>query len=147
MASVIDRDLGQKRIFEEFRKLKGGRKVKVGVLSSAGGDLASVATWNEFGTSRGIPARPFMAQTFANKNREISDFIDKQKSAVISGSTTFDGALEMIGERYKGFIQKEIAAGGFAPNAPSTLAKKAPKTKPLIDTGQLRESINWEIFE
>lgn len=135
-----------KRIFSEIRKVKGGRKVKVGVLSSAGGDMASVATWNEFGTSRGIPARPFMAQTFAKKKAEIVDFIDKLRGAVFAGNGTFENALGEIGERYKSFIQKEIASGGFAPNAPSTIAQKG-SSKPLIDTGALRQSINWEIVE
>jgi len=30
------------------------------------------------------------------------------------------------------------------PNAPSTVARKRGSTNPLIDTGQLRRSIDWE---
>jgi len=148
MATVIDRDLGWKRIVAELTAVDG-KAVKVGVLSDAGSEaggqsLASVATYNEFGTSRGIPPRPFMAQTFETRNREISEFIAKQKDAVLDGKATFSGALGKIGEKYKGMIQREIASGGFAANAPATIRQKG-SSKPLIDTGRLRQSINWEL--
>ncbi|MHC3376861.1 hypothetical protein [Ligilactobacillus equi] len=39
-------------------------------------------------------------------------------------------------------IQRTIVSGGFAPNAPATVAKKG-HGKPLIDSGSMYGSIEW----
>ena len=44
----------------------------------------------------------------------------------------------------KGIVQKTIKEGSFVPNAPSTIRKKG-SDKPLIDTGRLRQSVNYHI--
>lgn len=148
---VTVRDLGLKRIQKEIEASKKAH-VNVGVLSTAGTyatdegpvNLADVATFNEFGT-HSIPARPFMAQAFDKNVAAIKSFVAKRLDDVHSGKGTALGGLKLIGEFFKGKVQETISNGDFEPNAPATLAAKYPKTRPLIDTGRLRGSINYEV--
>ena len=64
---------------------------------------------------------------------------------MILGKQTPAAAYERIGQVVVGLVKKRIAEGIEPGNAPSTLEKKAPKTKPLIDSGQLRSSITHEV--
>ena len=52
--------------------------------------------------------------------------------------------LEKIGVFQKGLIQRKIVDGTFEPNAPSTIRKKG-SSRPLIDTGRMRQSVNFII--
>lgn len=146
-----EKDHGWKRILKELPFLKKSF-VKVGILSSAGGyatgggksvNLADVATFNEFGTSS-IPPRPFMGQGFDNNRAELERFKDASFSQVLEGKSTVEIALQRIGVFFKGKIQQEIASGYFKENSPVTIAMKG-SSKPLIDTGRLRQSIQFEL--
>lgn len=147
--SIKDIDKGWKKFTREMKVLDRSF-VKVGVLSDAGGyaagakvNIASVAAFNEFGTSR-IPSRPFMKQAFDENRTEINSFKDRAFGAVIDKKSDTKTALNMIGVFFKGKVQQQIAKGSFAPNKPSTVAQKG-SSKPLIDTGRLRQSINFEV--
>ena len=63
--------------------------------------------------------------------------------ALAAGSSV-EAALNRIGVVAKGIIQEEIRDGSFAPNAPSTIRQKG-SAQPLIDTGQMRQSVNYAI--
>ena len=54
--------------------------------------------------------------------------------------------LKKIGIFQKDLIQEKITEGEFAPNAASTVKKKG-SSKPLIDTGRMRQSVNYVIKE
>lgn len=145
--SIKDIDQGWGRINREIRRLNNSY-VKVGVLSDAGGyevggaNLASVATWNEFGTSK-IPARPFMKQAFDNNKSQIDSMKDSSFGEVLKGTSSVEKALNKIGVFFKAKVQESIVKGGFSPNALFTISRKG-SSKPLIDTGRLRQSINYE---
>lgn len=132
------------------KSLKGGG-VKVGVLLGTGTHpnspdvlISEIAWWNEFGTSDGrVPARPFLRVAMrANKAKYLA-LETKLIRAILSGQKTTDDAIAVLGEQAKTDVQSQITATTEPPNAPSTLAKKAPKTHPLIDSGQLRQHISW----
>ena len=53
-------------------------------------------------------------------------------------------ALADLGVTVKGIVQEEIVEGDFAPNATSTIKKKGSE-RPLIDTGHMRQSVNYVI--
>lgn len=148
--SVRDIDHGFKRIVKELGKVKNAPYVKVGVLSESGAyekggnaSLADVATWNEFGTSTS-PSRPFMAQTFDMNEPEARAFIEKEEAKVIEGKQSQEQALKRIGVFYQGKVQQTFVKGEFAANAPYTILKKG-SSRPLIDTGRLRQSITHEV--
>lgn len=148
MVKIEDIDKGWKNITKEIHKIEHAH-VKIGVLSTAGAypdgvNLADIATFNEFGTSR-IPARPFMGQTYDRNRGEVSIRLERGFTELTKAKMTAEGILKTMGVWYKGQIQRQFTEGDFAPNAPSTIARKSPGGRPLIDTGRLRQSINFEV--
>lgn len=133
-----------------LKRLKELEKVEVAVGYQAGKseekdgtDICQVATWNEFGTSK-IPARPFMRDGINNNQREIQNHVTREAKGIINGTVSPQEFLSSCGVNLKGQIQKEIRHGEFAPNAPSTIARKG-SDKPLIDTGRMRQSVDFVI--
>lgn len=86
-----------------------------------------------------IPPRPFMKTTInKNKNKwvEILNNLLKNK--------TPDKALGTLGEVIKSDIQYTISNNDFIDNAPFTIMKKG-RNQPLIDTGKMRNKVDYEI--
>ena len=147
MVTVIDKDLGYKRIFKDVKQMDG-KGVKVGVMggeSVKGVSVVDYAVWNEFGT-KNIPKRPFMQRTADEKLAETLKFSDYLVGKMIDGGITPDGVLKNLGEFYQKQIQMMIrtAKEWADPNAPATIARKG-SSSPLIDTGRLVQSIRYEI--
>ena len=135
-----------KRYFKELKKLKK-LEVQVGFQSGEaqeenGADVAEIAAFNELGSSN-TPARPFMRQSFENHQGELQAACTAVEKKIQSGATA-EEALETLGAFCKGLVQQEIVDGGFAPNSPYTIAKKG-SDQPLIDTGTMRQSVNYAI--
>lgn len=143
------------QIMAELRKAKGA-KVSVGVQgaqartlrSTDDGDtitLAEIATVNEFGSSDGrIPARSFLRSTADARRIELNAVKRAALRSVASGKRTTEEALNLIGQWFAAAVQRTITELRSPPNAPSTIARKG-SSKPLIDTGQLRQSITWAV--
>jgi hypothetical protein len=55
---------------------------------------------------------------------------------------TIDGALERLGVVATGEVKREFVVGSFVPLKPETIRRKK-SSRPLIHTGQLRQSINY----
>ena len=127
-----------RRFYAELEKLRS-KRVFVGfqagkVTDDRGVDMAQIAMFNELGTSE-IPSRPFLRQTMEKNQDDIQD--------IAEGGTAED-ALKQLGVYGKGLVQAQIREGTFKPNAPSTIRKKK-SDKPLIDTGKMRQSVNYVI--
>lgn len=123
-------------------KLGAGNVVKIGFFEGAtypdGTSVPLVAAINNYGApSRGIPPRPFFSNMIAEKSPSWPSLVEA--SLKLANYNTAE-ALDTVGETVKGQLRDSIANGGWAPNAPSTLARKAG-TQPLIDTGQLLDSV------
>lgn len=135
-----------KRFFAEIEKLKA-QEVHVGFQAGGaaeddGTDVAAVAMWNELGTST-APARPFMRKSVDENMSQIKAMCAAQLKKITEGGTT-EEALTQIGTFQKGLIQQKIVNGSFTANAPSTIRKKGSE-KPLIDTGRMRQSVNFVV--
>lgn len=130
------------KVFYESDEDDGDEKEKV--------DLADIAMWNELGTSR-APSRPFLRQTADTKESEIVAFLQKAARPLLSGSGTAQSVLQEIGPYAKGLVQEQITDGEYVPNAPSTVLRKMKDgkepVKPLIDTGLMRESVDFVIVK
>lgn len=147
-AKVTDKETAQgkkfRKMLEELSKLEVRIGFQAGDASEADGtDIATVAAWNELGTSTS-PSRPFLRQSVDAHTNEISAFTKSMKSQLTNGTATAGDILKKFGVFQKGLIQGEISSGNFAPNAPSTIKKKGSST-PLIDTGTMRQSVNYVI--
>ena len=109
-----------------------------------GVDMCDIAAWNELGTEHS-PARPFLRQTVENNENKINTFCSKEAKKMLEGGTA-EQCLDKIGVFMKGLVQKTIRDGDFEPNAASTIRKKG-SDKPLIDTGRMRQSVNYHVKE
>ena len=134
-----------KRYFAELKKLADS-EIQVGFQSDQtyedGTSLAEIAAHNELGSSD-TPARPFMRQSFENHEAELKAGCEAANRIVNSGGSA-EQALQQLGAMAKGLVQDEIVNGDFAPNAESTIQKKGSE-QPLIDTGTMRQSVNFVI--
>lgn len=131
-------------------------KVRAGVLKGAkatdGKTVAQYAAYNEFGTDN-IPARPFMRNTLT---RERENW-ERGLGAFLGRGMTPEEALKAVGARMAEDIRKTIDESiDIEENAPSTIKKKTRKLtggekgatdtpRPLVDKGNLRRSINYEV--
>ena len=134
-----------KKYFRELKKMTD-MEIQVGFQGDQkyedGTSIAQVAAVNEFGASD-IPERPFMRQSFENHEGELQAVCDAAQRLVSSGGSA-EQALQQVGVVAKGLVQDEIVNGGFAPNAESTIKKKGSE-QPLIDTGTMRQSVNFVV--
>ncbi|WP_406858497.1 hypothetical protein ABEG18_13060 [Alsobacter sp. KACC 23698] len=127
--------------------LRGPSKVKVGFpAGKAPGDLISIAYWNHFGTSRGIPPRPFITTAMFKGRGELRSFITAEaKKIVFAGNPTpMRYALQNLGMKGQDMVQMQILSNMPPPNAPSTVQQKG-SSRTLVDTGRLVGSVTWAI--
>ena len=135
-----------RQFFAEMEKLRS-KRVFIGfqagkVIDDRGVDMAQIAMFNELGTSI-APARPFLRQTVDENLDDIKAFGGEKIQDIAEGGTA-EGVLKQLGVYGKGLVQEQIKNGTFKPNAPSTVRRKK-SDKPLIDTGKMRQSVNFVI--
>lgn len=146
-AKVTDRMTADGRKFQKMLKDLGALEVRVGfqhgkATEEDGTDVCDVAAWNELGTVN-MPSRPFLRKSVDENEGKINSFLQSKKDDLVSGVSA-EQVLKEIGIFQKDLIQEKITNGSFAPNAESTVKKKG-SSKPLIDTGRMRQSVNYEI--
>ena len=116
-----------------------GKKVDAGLF---GGFAQKKAMWQEYGTSRGIPARPFLRNTLYEKGPQWPDFIAPQiLDSILNGSGA--NITNLLGQKMVDDIRATIDAGNFAPLSPETIKRKG-HAKPLIDTGEMYGAITFK---
>ena len=134
------------RFFRELAELKE-LEVRVGfqrgeAQEEDGTDICDVAAYNELGTDH-IPARPFIRQSVDDNESKIKSFLKAQVKDFGKGKSA-EQMLKEIGIFQKDLMQDKITSGSFAPNADSTIKKKG-SSKPLVDTGRMRQSVKYVI--
>lgn len=126
----------------------GGKSVDVGIFDTAryanGTPVAAVAAWNEFGVRMPsvavIPPRPFFREGIRDAKEGVKDICAQ-------GHTQPERkVLEIIGIHVSGKIQRSITEGNWKPNSKFTIERKG-SSKPLEDSGLLRNSISYGIIE
>ena len=147
--SIIEHGIGLHDILVNTRKLNG-KKINVGVLRTAGRsadgktDLVDIAMWNEFGTAR-IPKRPFMRIAEEKHGKEWQKLATDLADKVDMGEMNEEQLYEIVGNKMVGDIQEVIGnRNQLQANAPATVRRKKSDA-PLIDTGQLRQAISFEV--
>jgi hypothetical protein len=91
-----------------------------------------------------IPERSYLRSTVIEKKKLINEFVAKQFIEFIGAKQSLNQSLNRIGLLVVSMVQQKIRKGPFKPNAPSTIRKKK-SSRPLIDTGRMRQSISHEI--
>ncbi len=131
----------------QMLKELGDLEVRIGfqhgkATEKDGTDVCDIAAWNELGTEN-IPSRPFIRQSVDNNQDKINSFLQTRVKALAKGASAED-TLKKIGVFQKRLMQDEIKSGYFAPNSEATIRKKK-SSQPLIDTGRMRQSVDYFI--
>lgn len=107
--------------------------------------LAVVAAAHEFGL--GVPLRSWLRTPLDEMTPELRKMIARVARQVVAGELSAETALERVGMWTQGQLQKRMSAGLPVKRlSPVTIARKG-SSKPLIDTGQLRSSITYQVVK
>lgn len=112
---------------------------------------ASLAYIHENGApAANIPARPFMQPGVDDAKKKIVHHFELAAKRAMTGDDAFvERGLHAAGMVTQSAMRKRINEGPPPALAKSTLAARKARgrqsTKPLVDTGQLRNSINYVI--
>lgn len=144
---ISDTLTGDGRKFKKMLEELASLEVRVGfqhgeATEDDGTDVCDVAAWNELGTEN-MPSRPFLRKSVDENEDKIRAFIHGSKDNLVKNMSV-ERFLKNIGLFQKDLIQEKITNGDFAPNAESTIRRKG-SSKPLIDSGRMRQSVNFHI--
>ncbi len=139
------KDSGELKIFQRL-----GFRMTVGIHEEEGGDshdlngeltVAQVANIQEFGAGD-VPARSWLRR-WAQKYQAMVVKMLRAELTKMAKKQDYDlRPLEPIANIATSTMRQQFVGGEIRPlNAPSTLARKAPETRPLIWTGQMTRSI------
>ena len=136
---------------KKIRKHLHDVSVEVGILRGkykAEGDeparyVAQVAAQNEYGHGR-IPSRPFMRNAMRKHKKDIRKGLRRVARAE-TGAKPANIQMMRLGMAAQNWVRREITDLRTPPNAPMTIAKKR-SSNPLIDTGRMRQEIQFRVF-
>lgn len=108
---------------------------------------AELGIIHEWGApEKGIPERSFMRSTMSEERENLGRLGKLQIAECLEGNTSPYDVFATIGAYLQGKIVEKITDGEFEPNNENTVKRKG-SSKPLIDTGQLRGAITYEVRE
>lgn len=102
--------------------------------------VAEVAAANEFGGGK-RPPRPFMRWTLQRRARKWRNIL---RDILPQYSHDVKKAMEHLGEIAAEDLADTIRIWTAPPNAPSTIKKKG-FNDPLVDSGQMMNSVRWKV--
>lgn len=134
------------------KKLRG-KGVKAGFPAEGSGrdtypngtSLPLVAIWNELGTKTS-PPRSFLFPGSIKFVKENKKLIANMQRAILLNTKKVNLALEVVGQKVKTRIQKEIRDKSTPPNSPLTIAIKG-SSSPLQDTNLMLNSVDYEVYD
>jgi len=145
---VRDRDLGWRKMMRDIAARPG--YVEVGVRGDDPGDRESgivnnvqLAAIHEFGL--GVPERSFVRATVDRQLAAYRVLLRRLGNAMFRRRITPRAVLEALGLKAQADMVETIDNSiGLVPNAPATIREKG-SSRPLIDTGALKQSITYRV--
>ena len=134
--------------------------VDIGIHAFSGQELVTIASTNEFGTTRAgknnsvtIPARPFVRSTVDENREKYENMAKVLWGKIVDGGITISKGLGLAGLMIETDIRKKIVDLRDPPNAPATLHPSVGGTNPrgkksdnpLIDEGTLVSSVRFAV--
>ena len=157
------------RIPDLVRELQylASHQVEIGIFADASRDgavpMLVIAAANEFGAKIPkrqarfedlddenpekwiiIPERSYLRAWFDENVDVLQATMERLIGQVVEGKISGRAALETIGGYVVTHVQAYMVDLKTPPNAPSTIRRKG-SSNPLIDTGQLKDSITWKV--
>lgn len=153
--TFTDKDNGWRELMTRWALNTGDLTVVVGFLRSSAFHkkkhekdkpitVARIAAIHEFGSLDGtIPERSFMRSSIDENLVKLTKLLKKLSGLVIDGRMQKKQALGLVGQNIADAMKAKIRTGRFEPLAESTIKAKG-SSKPLIDTGQMINSIEFD---
>lgn len=91
-----------------------------------------------------IPERSFIRSTMIENSKRYESLVKRMLNLILDGKLDAPKALALIGEKITSDMKRKIERGVPPANADSTIAAKGSST-PLVDHGQLKNSITYEV--
>lgn len=122
--------------------------VKVGFFGSeahpkAKLTIVELAGIHEFGTGH-IPERSFLRASIVQNQAKYGKYLESKLKPLLSQQLTPTVFKQGLGLLASTDVQNYIAQGRFAPLSPETIKRKR-SSRPLIDTGRLRQSVTYQV--
>lgn len=166
---IEDIDKGYDHIETEVKKL-GTKDIEIGLWGTGSPDenLAYRGSIHEYGTEikvtekmRGflghiglhlkattkyitIPERSFMRSTYDKENKNWYSFFLKSMDQMYRGFWKASHVVDAVGQKVKSDIQTTIEKGDFKKLHDITKERKG-SSKPLIDTGDMKNRIDYKV--
>ena len=113
--------------------------------------MAQLAEVMEYGAITGkkthIPPRPMLRMTARLKSKDwvqpAGELSNEVTSGKLKGASAYETLGMLIADDIKGVMNTSSL---FTPNAPSTVKRKGKNT-PLIDTGELRDAVDYKVYK
>lgn len=132
------------KLLDEIKTLSK-LKLVIGIFSDVGADILLRANVHEFGSAvRNIPERSFIRAGMKKHEKDIETEANKLIDLVINGKIPARTALELLGQKVVDWLKDYLTKLQSPALKPATIAKKG-SANPLIDTGQMRDSITYKI--
>ena len=130
------------------KRVKTPGTVDAGIIDAGkhpSGDetVASIGFNNEYGV--GVPERSFMRSTIHAKKKEIISLQKKLLKQIVKGEMKVETGLGIVGEFMADAITLKIIALRTPPNSPAWIKEKGSSNPLIGKTGQLRDSITYEV--
>jgi hypothetical protein len=110
---------------------------------------AELASIHEFGLGT-VPARPFIRPPFVQHRSEYLAILRDafRKSLRSNDPAGYRRALALVGQKMAADIKNYVTTGtGVPPPLAASTIKAKGSSRPLVDTGQLINSVTYEVVE
>lgn len=116
--------------------------------SDAGYTQGQLLAIHEYGSpERNIPERSVLRSTLREQRaRALSMLAEDVRTQLANEKVPVARFYQRVAVMLEGEVKRKFGSSDLAPNAPSTIAAKG-SSKPLIDTGELRRSIEGRVVQ
>lgn len=105
--------------------------------------LGNLAGIHEHGTKH-IPKRAFIAPALKKNRGKYLKLVGKSFLPIVRGKQTTTQTWHYIGQQAVKDVQSFMLSASFTPLKEKTIKQKG-SSRPLIDTGQLRQSVTYQV--
>lgn len=143
------KDIGKPKVYigvPSGGSRKKRRKDKLTIIANKyATNNATILAAHELGApSRGIPARPVLVPTIQKNSQKYVDLMAQGIKNALANGTDPNVVYEKIGIVASNDVKDYFVSGSFKPLDQKTIDRKG-SSKPLVDTGELRSSITYEV--
>lgn len=149
-ATDLIRSIGRGRVLVGIPAEDAARKPEEGEPPSPMNNATIGYIMENGSPAANIPERPFLIPGMQEAREDVADQLEGGARAILEGrETDANKILHRVGLVAQNAVRRKIDEGPFAPLSPVTLSKRRKRgrtgTKPLIDTGQLRNAITYVV--